>query len=117
MARRADHVAEWHALPRRAPIAKSLMPSPHGKGVMEYSDGTVYDGEFKQGRLDGPGVLKRVDGEVRTGTFVDAAQNLANPIGPVSFVQATQRPRDAGRAVARGTGYAEGGAGRSWPTC
>lgn len=64
---------------------ESLMPSPHGKGVMEYSDGTVYDGEFKQGRLDGPGVLKRVDGEVRTGTFVDGQLE-----GKGSVVEATQ---------------------------
>ena len=41
----------------------------HGKGVMQYADGSVYEGEFNQGSLEGAGVLKRSDGEVRSGTF------------------------------------------------
>jgi hypothetical protein len=42
-----------------------------GKGVLEWANGTVYEGEFKQGRVEGVGVQKLRDGEVRTGTFRD----------------------------------------------
>jgi hypothetical protein len=42
----------------------------HGKGVLEYAGGGVYEGEFKQDQPNGTGVLKYPDGEVRQGTFV-----------------------------------------------
>lgn len=45
---------------------------PEGKGLLEYATGTIYEGEFKQGRATGVGVMKFRDGEVHTGTFVDA---------------------------------------------
>lgn len=41
----------------------------HGKGALQYADGSVYEGEFNQGSLEGAGVLKRPDGEIRSGTF------------------------------------------------
>lgn len=46
-----------------------------GKGMLEYPDGSVYEGEFKQGRLTGTGVMKYASGEVRSGTFLDGALN------------------------------------------
>ena len=42
----------------------------HGRGILEYSEGSVYEGEFKQGRVEGVGVMKRANGEVRRGTFL-----------------------------------------------
>ena len=46
-----------------------------GKGVLEYADGSVYEGEFEQGRLTGTGVMKYPGGEVRSGTFLNGALN------------------------------------------
>jgi hypothetical protein len=46
-----------------------------GKGMLEYPDGSVYEGEFAQGRLTGTGVMKYPDGEVRSGTFLNGALN------------------------------------------
>jgi len=42
----------------------------HGKGVIEYADGSVYEGEFSQDQLQGLGVMKYASGEIRRGTFV-----------------------------------------------
>ena len=46
----------------------------HGQGVLEYGDGSVYEGEFRQDRVEGAGVMKRPNGEIRRGTFVDGRQ-------------------------------------------
>jgi hypothetical protein len=46
-----------------------------GKGTLDYPDGSVYEGEFKQGRLTGTGVMKYASGEIRSGTFIDGALN------------------------------------------
>jgi hypothetical protein len=34
----------------------------HGRGVVNYSNGDVYEGEFKNGLRHGRGILKCVDG-------------------------------------------------------
>jgi hypothetical protein len=44
--------------------------SRHGKGVLKYGGGGVYEGEFKQDQPDGVGILKCPDGEVRSGSFI-----------------------------------------------
>lgn len=44
--------------------------SMHGKGVLYYADGTVYEGEFNRGQPEGAGVMKFRNGEVRSGAFV-----------------------------------------------
>ncbi len=59
----------------------------HGKGVLEYADGGVYEGEFKRDQPDGAGVLKYADGEVRRGTFV-AGQ--LNGMGSILYANQTR---------------------------
>ena len=38
---------------------------PHGKGVMTFASGEVYDGEWKAGNMDGKGVMKFASGGAR----------------------------------------------------
>ena len=46
---------------------------PHGRGVLKSADGTVYEGEFANGRRTGYGVLTKPDGTRYQGTFVNDA--------------------------------------------
>ena len=43
----------------------------HGKGVYKYSDGTVYEGEFREDSQTGRGVLRYLNGDVYEGGLVD----------------------------------------------
>lgn len=42
-----------------------------GTGTLTYSDGTTYEGQFRNGRLEGNGVLKSAAGGIRSGAFID----------------------------------------------
>ncbi|MCX8000455.1 MAG: hypothetical protein N3A69_16130, partial [Leptospiraceae bacterium] len=42
----------------------------NGKGVLEYSNGDKYEGEFKQGRFEGKGKYSFKAGDVYEGDFV-----------------------------------------------
>ena len=54
----------------RGGVEQSLLRM-HGAGVLEYSNGAVYEGAFQDGRVEGAGVMKLANGEVRRGMFVD----------------------------------------------
>ena len=41
----------------------------HGQGKVSYSDGTVYEGDFKNGLLNGQGKMTRTNGTVYEGNF------------------------------------------------
>lgn len=43
--------------------------SKHGLGKMTFADGRVYEGNFKDDRIDGAGTLTKADGTVVTGNF------------------------------------------------
>jgi hypothetical protein len=41
----------------------------HGKGVMTNEDGSIYDGEFKNGKMDGQGTKTFSNGNIYSGKF------------------------------------------------
>lgn len=43
----------------------------NGKGVLEYSDGSKYEGYFKDDMREGKGQLKDVEGGVYVGDFAN----------------------------------------------
>lgn len=85
----------------------------HGKGVLEYPDGGVYEGEFKNNQPEGNGVLKYADGEVRSGTFVAGQLSM----GSIVYVNQTRYegqlrggdPNGQGRMVFSDGQFYEGG--------
>lgn len=60
------------------------MGKPHGTGTMEFNDGTEYDGEWRDSKFEGEGVLTINDGESKyTGQF-----QKGKPHGEGCFVYA-----------------------------
>jgi len=49
----------------------SLSNEPHGKGVMKYSDGSKYRGNWKDGERHGQGTIIYPDGKKWVGRFKD----------------------------------------------
>lgn len=41
----------------------------HGEGVMTYADGSSYEGEFINGKMEGNGTKNFVNGDAYTGKF------------------------------------------------
>jgi len=42
----------------------------HGRGIMKYSDGSSYDGEWSHGVMEGYGTFRYANGDVYTGNFI-----------------------------------------------
>lgn len=59
----------------------------HGRGVLTYADGMVYEGEFFEHHLQGIGVLKRADGAVEEGRF---ANDFLNGAGKKTWANGTR---------------------------
>lgn len=47
----------------------------HGKGVMKWSDGSSYDGEWTHGIQNGYGKMTFANGKIKEGIFVDNVFN------------------------------------------
>lgn len=70
---RLDPTMVEYTWPSRSRYRGQIHPQTlamHGKGVMEYGDGSMYEGEFKENQREGAGVMKFPDGETHRGTFV-----------------------------------------------
>lgn len=50
----------------------------HGHGVMIFSNGEKYQGEFKYGEMDGKGVYVTLNLKTRHGPMVDAMKDFGN---------------------------------------
>ena len=46
-------------------------PKPHGKGVISYSDGRRYVGEWSEGNYQGHGTCTYADGSVESGKWAN----------------------------------------------
>lgn len=76
---------------------------PHEKGTFRFWNGTVYEGEFRNGKFHGKGRMALADSSIVEGSFVDDRENdvtLTRPDGSV-FSGQVSRGKPAGKGVLR----------------